>query len=471
VNRLRNRLIAIFLAATLAPLAITLWITTSLLDQSLRYSSTDELDQLSRSLQQTGRELYRLTCQALKNDALAGRAPAQRYAAAAQAAWPAAVKNFFASGDAQSFAISGTEGNRIDYLERRGSDVWMWSTSLGDVGLDRLSREYRGSRELIERRKSRDLLRGFTYTYALLGACVWLASFGLLVYFAHRVSRPIQQLTAGLSKVAAGELSARVEATGSDETGRAIRAFNDMAERLQQSTERLVYLTQLASWQSLARKTAHEVKNSLTPIRLTVEEMVARYGEGDRAFVEQAAQIVVEEIESLERRVRAFSQFSAEPPVEPQTLDLNALVEERITFLKTGHPEVNYDLRLDGGHPAALADADLVKAILTNLLENAAEAAGEGGRVLAATALRNGHALVEVHDSGPGLSEQSRKTLFQPSISFKKGGMGLGLSIARKDALLSGGDIVLVKGELGGAAFQVLLPVASNGIQAHTDRG
>jgi two-component system nitrogen regulation sensor histidine kinase NtrY len=69
------------------------------------------------------------------------------------------------------------------------------------------------------------------------------------------------------------------------------------------------------------------------------------------------------------------------------------------------------------------------------------------------------------------LSEQARSSLFQPTISFKKRGMGLGLSIARKSALLSGGDIVLVKGELGGAGFRVLLPIATNGIQAHPDRG
>jgi two-component system sensor kinase FixL len=132
---------------------------------------------------------------------------------------------------------------------------------------------------------------------------------------------------------------------------------------------------------------------------------------------------------------------------------------------------LTYELRLDSGQPTALADQDLVKGILTNLLENAAEAAGEGGRVLGITAVNNGNALVEVHDSGPGLSEQIRQSLFQPSISFKKGGMGLGLSISRKGALLTGGDIVVVKGELGGAAFRVLLPIESNGNQAHPDRG
>ena len=82
-----------------------------------------------------------------------------------------------------------------------------------------------------------------------------------------------------------------------------------MAEQLRRSRERLVYLTQMSSWQSLARKTAHELKNSLTPIRLTVEEMVARQPPADRAFMQQAAQIVICEIETLERRVRAFSEL------------------------------------------------------------------------------------------------------------------------------------------------------------------
>jgi C4-dicarboxylate-specific signal transduction histidine kinase len=69
------------------------------------------------------------------------------------------------------------------------------------------------------------------------------------------------------------------------------------------------------------------------------------------------------------------------------------------------------------------------------------------------------------------LSEQARSSVFQPTISFKKKGMGLGLSIARKSALLSGGDLVLVKGELGGAGFRLLLPVANHGVQTRTDRG
>jgi signal transduction histidine kinase len=202
-----------------------------------------------------------------------------------------------------------------------------------------------------------------------------------------------------------------------------------------------------------------------------VEEMLARYDDRDRGFMNEAAKIVVEEIETLERRIRAFSQFASEPPVQPAPIDINSLLQERIAFLKTAHPEVAYDYRLTGDAPPVQADPDLLKGILTNLLENAAEAAGEGGRILGVTAAEPGKVAIEVHDSGPGLSEQARSTLFQPTISFKKRGMGLGLSIARKSALLSGGDIVLVKGELGGAGFRVLLPIATNGFQTHPDRG
>jgi nitrogen fixation/metabolism regulation signal transduction histidine kinase len=285
-----------------------------------------------------------------------------------------------------------------------------------------------------------------------------------LVLIAHRVSRPIQQLTEALTDFAGGDWSRRLD-TGEqpgvlprDEVARAVHAFNDMADQLEESRERLVHLTRMASWQSLARKTAHELKNSLTPIRLTVEEMQARQPASERAFMDQAVQIVVSEIESLERRVRAFSEFASEPLVRPEDLDINTVVTDRVALLRPVHPGVTYQLRLDDDRPRVHASPDLVNGILTNLLQNAAEAAGPGGAVLVQTRCSGERVAVDVHDSGPGLSEEVSATLFEPTITFKKYGMGLGLSIAKKNALLSGGDITLIPGELGGAAFRVSLP-------------
>ena len=130
---------------------------------------------------------------------------------------------------------------------------------------------------------ARDLRRGFTLTLLVLLGAAWLVSLLPLVLIAHRVSRPIRQLTAALTDFAGGDWSRRLETGGTpgvpprDEVTRAVGAFNHMADQLEENRERLVHLTRMASWQSLARKTAHELKNSLTPIRLTVEEMQARY--------------------------------------------------------------------------------------------------------------------------------------------------------------------------------------------------
>ena len=468
MNRLQSKLIVIFLAATLVPWGATLWITTRLIERSLQYRSTSELDDISKSLETTGREYYQQAREDLKSAAEAGKITAQHYPVRDRARWPEALQNFWASGDAEQFSLAGSDGDRLDYVVRRPNEMLVYSRRL-NVAMHRLTAQYQRARDLVNAGKNRDLRRGFIYTWVLLASSVWLASLIILALLAHHISRPIRQLTGGLAELAAGNFAVRLTSRRDDEIGRAIAAFNHSAEQLEQNRDRLIYLTQLASWQTLARKMAHEVKNSLTPIRLTVEEMVARHAGADRKFLEQAAQIVIDEVESLERRVRAFSQFSAEPPVRASDLDLNTLVEDRVSFLKSGHPEVQYAMRLAGAGPHAFADEDLVKGILVNLLENAAEAAGPGGNVLAVTHVSNGRVAVEVHDSGPGLSEGVRRTLFQPTISFKKNGMGLGLSIARKSALASGGDIVPISSELGGAGFRLVLP-NSHGIEKSSDR-
>lgn len=448
MKSIRGQLILVFLAATVAPLGMTVWVTTTLLDRSLEIAASREreIDALSRTLESTGRAFYQRACALLKEQAQSG-----------QAARLAAAPGALADGESEAFQLSGDEGNRLDYYVRDKDGVAKYSASLGDVRMNALLDQYRTARASAEAGRAADRPRGFKYTYGLIALGIWLVSFALLVYLASRISEPIRRLTGGLTRLSAGDASARVEAGADDEAGRAIVAFNHMADEIDRQRDRLVYLAQLASWQTLARKMAHEVKNSLTPIRLTVEEMVARHGEGDPVFLEQASQIIVDEIESLERRIRAFSEFAAEPPVRPGAIEVNTLVEERVQFLKPGHPETSYEVRT-GGAPVAWADEDLVKGVLTNLLENAAEAAGAGGRILAATAQSNGHVRIEVHDSGPGLPDAVRRSLFQPTITFKKRGMGLGLSIARKSALAMGGDIQLIQGELGGAGFRVTLP-------------
>ncbi len=452
-NQLRRRLILIFLLATVVPLGLTLWTSLRLLDRSLALAPLAQLDAVSESLKNTGRELYQQARESLRQDVEANRIPGRLLT-------PAEAKAFLESGANESYEIAGQHGNRLDYYVRRegkeGTEVWVYSRPMG-IAMEDLTAQYAAARKALGGPGERDLRRGFSRTLLVIAAALWLSALAALILLAAHISRPVQQLTQGLQRVAAGDLSARVPAAGTDEIGAALLAFNHMADQLQQARERLILITRLASWQALARKMAHEVKNSLTPIRLTMEEIVSRRGSTDSAFLEQAAQIVADEVNTLERRVRAFSEFAAEPPVLPSEIDVNALLEERISFLKGAHPEVFYQVNLAPDHPRAVADPDLIKGVLTNLLENAAEAACAGGTVMARTALAGEKLNIEVHDSGPGLSAQAQASLFEPTISFKKGGMGLGLSIARRGAILCGGDLQALQGELGGAGFRVVL--------------
>jgi len=311
MNRLRTRLIVAFLLATVLPLAATVWITTSLIDRSLGFATTGELDRLSRTLEETVRQFYQRERDALKQDVLAGRVTPTSYAVADEARWPDAVRAFWTSGEAERFGLSGTEGDHVEYLRRTEGDgassrgVQTYSRDLHGLRMEQLSSQLRGTRQLVESIEGRDLRRGFTLTLLLLLGAAWIVSLAPLVLIAHRISKPIRQLTEGLTDFAAGDWSTRVEtgrdpgAPPRDEVGSAVDAFNRMADQLRQSRERLVHLTQIASWQTLARKTAHEVKNSLTPIRLTVEEMQARLQPADRTFLDQAVQIVVSEIDAL----------------------------------------------------------------------------------------------------------------------------------------------------------------------------
>src|SRR6187401_2007950 len=121
MNRLRTRLILAFLAATILPFAATVWITTSLLDRSLGYATTGELDRLSRTLEATARQFYQRELETLRQDALAGRVAPVTYAGDANA-WPDTVRAFWESGVPERFGLSGTGGDHMDYMRRDAPD-------------------------------------------------------------------------------------------------------------------------------------------------------------------------------------------------------------------------------------------------------------------------------------------------------------------------------------------------------------
>src|SRR6202011_1400834 len=152
------------IAATLAPLLVTVWISVTLLQRSLSLSPTRELDEISKSLEQTGREVYQSARAALKLEAASGRPPDRIYLSTKE-------------NDAlvhDSFVLSGDGGNRLNYLVRHGDKIWQYSASLHGVQMNRLAAQYTEARGVVERAQTRNLRRGFTYTMISLATAIWI---------------------------------------------------------------------------------------------------------------------------------------------------------------------------------------------------------------------------------------------------------------------------------------------------------
>jgi hypothetical protein len=139
MHTLRNRLIVAFLAATVMPVAATLWITAALLNESLAYTTTKELDELSKSLEQTAREFYQQARQDLKDDAVAGRANGIEHLLSTREKWPPAMTEFWDSGEPERFVLSGNGGDHIEYLVRRDGGVSIYSRDLGPIRMQALA--------------------------------------------------------------------------------------------------------------------------------------------------------------------------------------------------------------------------------------------------------------------------------------------------------------------------------------------
>src|SRR4030095_5312110 len=149
MHSLRTRLILAFVIATLLPLGATIWITTSLLERSLGYATTEELDRLSRTLEATVRQFYQRERDVLKREALDGRVPATAYSLPDQNAWPEDVRAFWESGEPERFSLSGPGGDHLDFMRKERSNVQVYRRDLGGIRMQELSAEFRRTRELV----------------------------------------------------------------------------------------------------------------------------------------------------------------------------------------------------------------------------------------------------------------------------------------------------------------------------------
>ncbi|HVU48914.1 MAG TPA: ATP-binding protein [Terracidiphilus sp.] len=286
------------------------------------------------------------------------------------------------------------------------------------------------------------------------------------LWVAARVSRPIEELARAAEEVASGNWDAHVPSHGHDEVSVLARSFNHMTDQLTNQRERLVQSERVAAWRELARRLAHELKNPLFPLQLTVENLVRARAlpeaEFDEIFRESTATLSAE-IANLKKIIGRFSDFSKMPKPELERMDARDAIHRVYTlYANANQSDAVVKFKLDvSGEPMQIdADAELLHRALSNLVLNAIDAMPDGG-VLTLSAHPKGERVeIRVADTGEGLTPEECERLFTPYYTTKQHGTGLGLAIVQSVVADHAGTISVEGTPGGGATFIITLPRA-----------
>jgi two-component system, NtrC family, nitrogen regulation sensor histidine kinase NtrY len=302
-------------------------------------------------------------------------------------------------------------------------------------------------------------------TAAIVGGAGVLLGLMLSFWTASRVTRPLRNLASSVREVAMGKWDTRATVWSSDEVGQLARDFNGMTEQLVEQRDRMIQAERVAAWRELARRLAHELKNPLFPLQITIENLQrARNGspqEFDEVFRESTSTLLAE-LGHLKTIIGRFSDFAKMPAPQLEPVDVNQMTRQVIQLFEPqlrepGKPAVETNLQLAADVGEVPADPDQLRRALRNLVLNALDAMPQGGALTIRTARHDGKVAVEVSDTGEGLTPEECGRLFTPYYTTKQHGTGLGLAIVQSVVSDHKGTITVQSEPGSGTTFRIEL--------------
>ena len=327
--------------------------------------------------------------------------------------------------------------------------------------------------ERIEEEQARTL----AYLFGALLILVVVVMFTALL-LANALARPIAQLREGLEAVGEGRFARVLPVDTRDEIGDLVRTFNEMREQLRESRRKLARQERELAWREMARQVAHEIKNPLTPMKLSIQHLQRAFeaqrtertseDNGFDAMFDRITETLIEQIEALARIANEFSSFARLPTRVLEPMDLNEVIKEAVRLMREEASDVDIQLHLSGTPLVVKADREELRRIFINLIKNAIQAIPDhrNGQITLATDPETGEgdaapaARCEIADNGTGIPASLRDKIFQPNFSTKTSGTGLGLAIARKSIEELDGQIGFQTVEGEGTTFWIRLPLS-----------
>jgi signal transduction histidine kinase len=292
----------------------------------------------------------------------------------------------------------------------------------------------------------------------LIWAGALLAGLAVSALLAHRILKPIRQLDNAASLIGKQEYATRVPDGGNDELGRLARTFNTMCESIQDARAELIRQERILTIGRLSSSIVHDLRNPLASIYGGAEMMMD--GNLSEAQLHRLAGTIYRSSRVISDLLQELLDVSRGRMHAPETCRLSEIVNAALEVEAVNAEQQGVTIRTE-------VDADIelplerarMERVFLNLISNAREAMPDGGTI-DIRAVRNGVAvIVEVNDTGPGISPEVRKRLFEPFVTSRKSGLGLGLALSRQTVLEHGGDLWAVDGTGRGAHFRLRLPL------------
>ena len=285
----------------------------------------------------------------------------------------------------------------------------------------------------------------------------------IAITVANSITRPLMKIGEKLRSFQLGQ-NEPLEWESEDEIGKLVNEYNQMIQKLEESAQKLAQSEREGAWREMAKQVAHEIKNPLTPMKLSIQYLEhARKSDPERAaaMISRVSQTLIEQIDGLARIATEFSNFAKMPKADPELLDLKAL-SGSVYRLFTEHqePVEQIELILPEGTVSAFADRGHLVRVLNNLIKNAQQAIPEGRKGQIKISVKPGAEAhtISVSDNGTGIPEAVQPKVFQPNFTTKSSGMGLGLAMCKNMMTAAGGDIYFETEEGKGTTFFVVVP-------------
>jgi nitrogen fixation/metabolism regulation signal transduction histidine kinase len=290
----------------------------------------------------------------------------------------------------------------------------------------------------------------------------------ILVSFilSEEVMRPLVHLEEATKKVTQGDFSIRILSRPHDELSLLIRSFNQMVSELERSRIKTMQTEKVSAWQEIAQRMAHEIKNPLTPIKLSAQRILRKYQGEDEQFeriLNNSVSSIIREVENLNTMLQEFRDFARLPAPEPQQVNLRELIDEVVSTYSPSYPQMSFRTEDIAGEITLLVDRKQIYQVFANLFKNGIEATdGQGELTLRADLVTKGnlhYCRVQVQDNGSGIEEQEYDQVFNPYFTTKRDGTGLGLPIVERIVSDHKGQIWFESAKDIGTTFYIDLPV------------